>query len=197
MSRIDHICLMANYNSWMNTGLYEAAMRLSAEELVADRKAFFGSILGTLNHLTVADIIWLKRFASHPANYSALDPVRSLPAPNGLDQILHPDLQSLSTDRRLLDQIITRWAHSIADHDLDHVLHYANTKGVVSDKNFFSLVMHFFNHQTHHRGQVTTLLSQAGVDVGVTDLLALIPSESAASAATPASAAGPKPGGFP
>lgn len=39
-------------------------------------------------------------------------------------------------------------------------------KGVVSDKDFYSLVMHFFNHQTHHRGQVTTLLSQAGVDVG-------------------------------
>lgn len=51
-------------------------------------------------------------------------------------------------------------------------------KGVVSDKDFYSLVMHFFNHQTHHRGQVTTLLSQAGVDVGDTDLVVLIPSES-------------------
>jgi Uncharacterized protein conserved in bacteria len=51
-------------------------------------------------------------------------------------------------------------------------------RGVVSDKDFYSLVMHFFNHQTHHRGQVTTLLSQAGVDVGDTDLVVLIPSES-------------------
>lgn len=180
MSRTDHIRLMAQYNEWMNTKLYEAAMSLPGEELIANRKAFFGSILGTLNHLVVGDTIWLKRFATHPANYSALELVRNLQTPASLDQILHTNIQSLSTHRRSLDQVITEWARSITDHDLDHVLHYANTKGVVADKNFFSLVMHFFNHQTHHRGQATTLLSQAGVDVGVTDLLSLIPNETVA-----------------
>lgn len=177
MSRTNHICLMAKYNEWMNTKVYEAAMSLSGEELVTNRKAFFGSILGTLNHLAVGDTIWLKRFATHPANYSALELVRNLPTPASLDQFLCSDIQSLSNYRRSLDQVITEWARSISDHDLNHVLHYANTKGVVADKNFFSLVMHFFNHQTHHRGQATTLLLQAGVDVGVTDLLALIQNE--------------------
>ncbi|MEJ1959185.1 MAG: DinB family protein [Nitrosomonadales bacterium] len=180
MSRIDHICLMAKYNEWMNTKLYEAAKGLPSEEVVADRKAFFGSILGTLNHVAVADTIWLKRFATHPANFSALEMVRNLPSPTGLDQLLCSDVVSLSSYRWLLDQAITKWAHSLMDADLDHVLHYANTKGVLADRNFFSLVMHFFNHQTHHRGQATTLLSQAGVDVGVTDLLVLIPNETVA-----------------
>ena len=180
MSRTDHTCLMAKYNEWMNARLYEAAMTLPGEELAADRKAFFGSILGTLNHLVVGDTIWLQRFACHPANYAALEPVRDLPAPASLDQILHADIHGLWKHRSSLDRLITDWAHSIADHDLDHVLRYANTKGVVANRNFFSLVMHFFNHQTHHRGQATTLLSQAGVDVGVTDLLALIPNEAAA-----------------
>lgn len=180
MSRTDHICLMAKYNEWMNTKLYEAAMSLPGEELVANRKAFFGSILGTLNHLAVGDTIWLKRFATHPANYSALELVRNLPMPTSLDQLLYSDVQSLSNHRRSLDQVITEWARSITDRDLNHVLHYANTQGVVADKNFFSLVIHFFNHQTHHRGQATALLSQAGVDVGVTDLLALIPNETVA-----------------
>lgn len=164
----------------MNAKLYEAAMTLPSEEHIADRKAFFGSILGTLNHLVVGDTIWLKRFATHPANYSALELVRNLPSPTSLDQTLYTDIQSLSKHRKVLDQIIIEWASSIADHDLDHVLRYTNTKGVGADKNFFSLVMHFFNHQTHHRGQATTLLSQAGVDIGVTDLLALIPNEAAA-----------------
>ena len=180
MGRVDHICLMAKYNEWMNTKLYEIAMTLPGEELIANRKAFFGSILGTLNHLAVGDTIWLKRFATHPANYSALELVRNLPIPPSLDQLLYTDVQSLSNHRRSLDQVITEWARSITDNDLDHVLHYANTKGVVADKNFFSLVMHFFNHQTHHRGQATTLLSQAGVDVGGTDLLAIIPNEKVA-----------------
>ena len=118
MSRIDHICLMANYNGWMNTKLYEAAMSLPGKELIAHRKAFFGSILGTLNHLAVGDTIWLKRFATHPANYSALELVGNLPTPASLDQLLYTDVQSLSNHRRSLDQVITEWAHSITDHDL-------------------------------------------------------------------------------
>jgi uncharacterized damage-inducible protein DinB len=180
VNRTDHICLMAKYNEWMNAKLYEAAMNLPSEELIANRMAFFDSILETLNHLVVGDTIWLKRFATHPANYSAFEPVRNLPSPTSLDQLLYTDIQSLSEHRKVLDQIITEWAHSITDHDLDHVLHYANTKGMIADKNFFSLVMHFFNHQTHHRGQATTLLSQVGIDIGVTDLLAIIPNEKVA-----------------
>lgn len=179
MSRIDHIRLMAQYNEWMNARLYEAAMSLPGEELVADRRAFFGSILGTLNHLAVGDTIWLKRFADHPAHFDALEVIRTLPSPAALDQQLHSDIQGLSVYRKLLDKAITQWAHSLVEADLDHVLSYANTKGVVSGRSFFGLVMHFFNHQTHHRGQATTLLSQAGVDVGLTDLLALIPAETA------------------
>ncbi len=148
MSRTEHIRLMAEYNEWMNAKLYQAAMSLPGEDLAADRKAFFGSILGTLNHLVVADTIWLKRFATHPANYSALDPVRNLPSPTSLDQLVFTDIQSLSEHRKLLDRAITEWAHSITDHDLDQVLTYTNTKGVVGQKNFsassciFSIIRH-------------------------------------------------------
>lgn len=69
MQRIDHIRLMARYNSWMNERLYAAASSLPDEALSAERNAFFGSILGTLNHLVVADRIWLGRYTFHPASY--------------------------------------------------------------------------------------------------------------------------------
>lgn len=173
----EHVQLMARYNQWMNSRIYEAASSLAEVRLATDCGAFFGSILGTLNHLAVADTIWLRRFAGHPAQYAALDPVRNLPAPQALNQMLYPDFAQLSRYRVMLDDIILKWADEIREADLDHVLHYANTRGIVSDKRFFSLLMHFFNHQTHHRGQATTLLSQAGVDVGVTDLLTLIPNQ--------------------
>lgn len=75
----------------------------------------------------------------------------------------------------MLDGIIKGWAASVTQADLDHVLQYASMKGVVSRKRFGDLLLHFFNHQTHHRGQATTLLTQAGQDVGTTDLLLLIP----------------------
>ena len=177
MSRASHICLMATYNEWMNAKIYEAARRLPDDELSTDRKAFFGSILGTLNHLVAGDTVWLQRFVRHPANYLALQPILQLPAPASLNQLLYSNIRELSAQRVWLDQLIVEWSRSIAEADLDHVLSYANMKGVPADKNFYALVMHFFNHQTHHRGQVTTLLSQAGVDVGDTDLVALIPSE--------------------
>ncbi|WAK02936.1 DinB family protein [Methylobacter sp. YRD-M1] len=139
MSSTNPICLMAEYNEWMNARLYEAAKNLPIEELNADRKAFFGSILGTLNHLVVADTIWLKRFAVHPANYTALDMIRDLPTPKSLDQMLFTDIQSLAKHRKSLDQAIMEWAHAIAEHDLDYVLCYSNMKGIPAQKNFFSL----------------------------------------------------------
>jgi uncharacterized damage-inducible protein DinB len=178
MSVRDHVVLMARYNEWMNARLYAAAGKLSAQEFLADRKAFFGSLMGTLNHIVVGDTIWLKRFAAHPAKHAALDPVRQLQAPLSLNQVLFTDFAVLSKHREFLDQVIRQWAESLTGQDLEYVSRYTNTKGVVSNKRFSSLVMHFFNHQTHHRGQASTLLFQAGQDVGVTDLLAVIPNES-------------------
>ena len=172
-----HIALMASYNQWMNAKVYEAAGKLSSEALMADRKAFFGSLFGTLNHIVVADTIWLKRFATHPAEHVALEPVRGMAMPASLDETLFKDLATLSKRRQMLDTIIIEWAASLTEADLTHTLQYTNSKDVVWRRNFASLVFHFFNHQTHHRGQATTLLSQTGQDVGVTDLLALIPNE--------------------
>lgn len=172
-----HFELLANYNQWMNAKVYESAGRLSADDLAADRGAFFGSILGTLNHLVVADTIWLKRFAAHPSSRSSLQQVVELPNPKGLDQILFDDFAALSEHRAWLDARIIHWIDELNDGDFIQTLHYKNTKGVPFSKQFSNVLTHFFNHQTHHRGQITTLLSQAGEDVGVTDLLVLIPDD--------------------
>ena len=169
--------LMAEYNAWMNAKLYAVAAKLPAAELAKDRGAFFSSILGTLNHLVVADTLWLKRFAAHPSHPAALEPVRAMPHPAALNAILFTDLAALKARRDLLDAAIKAWAAALTQADLDHVLHYANTRGVKAQKRIGTLLAHFFNHQTHHRGQCTTLLFQAGEDVGVTDLLALSPDE--------------------
>lgn len=177
MTTCSQIVLMASYNAWMNTKLYEAAGKLPQQELMADKQAFFGSLIGTLNHIVVADTIWLKRFAIHPSQHPALDPIRALRAPATLDELLFTDIGALFTHRKMLDEIIMQWSMALTQDDLEYVLRYANMKGVVANRHFSSLVMHFFNHQTHHRGQTSTLLSQAGIDIGVTDLLALIPEE--------------------
>ena len=99
--------------------------------------------------------------------------------PVKLDELLYPDLEVFTNKRVELDQIIIDWTHDeILQSEpllLQQPLLYQNMKGKWYTKEYGSLVLHFFNHQTHHRGQVTTLLSQIGMDVGVTDLLELIP----------------------
>lgn len=177
MSLKAHFDLMASYNQWMNDKVYETAGKLSPAELAEDRGAFFRSILGTLNHLVVGDRIWLNRFAMHPPSTEVLSSVSKLPHPTSLDQILFEDCDSLREHRQWLDEVIINWVSRLTDADMDFMMSFRNTKGVARRMKMSPLIHHFFNHQTHHRGQITTLLSQAGQDVGVTDLFALIPNE--------------------
>lgn len=170
----EDIVLLASYNASMNQQMYRAAAALPADALIADRGAFFGSILGTLNHIVAGDTIWLRRFAAHPSGLSSLKAVLDIPAPASLAHRYSDDLDALREHRARLDAIITALAAEITDSDLAQAIAYENARGG-NRKNFGALLLHFFNHQTHHRGQASTLLSQSGVDVGVTDLLALIP----------------------
>ena len=175
MSKTAHIALLARYNAWMNNKLYEAAAALPPQELVADRKAFFGSLLATMNHLVVADTVWLQRFAGHPRFAAALAPVAALPAPASLEQPQADGLAALRARRDLLDQHILDWCASLQEDDFDTPIDYRSLKGVPARRALYPLLAHFFNHQTHHRGQASTLLSQAGIDIGVTDLVVLVP----------------------
>lgn len=167
--------LMADYNRWMNTRVYDAAATLDAATLVADKGAFFGSILATLNHIAVPDTIWLHRFAQHSASFVAHATIDAFARPTSLSQSLAPNLAGLRDYRNRLDALIVQWVTELTPEHLATDIRYGNMAGVQSSRHFGALLQHFFNHQTHHRGQVTTLLSQSGVDVGVTDLLAVIP----------------------
>ena len=169
--------LMASYNQCMNKSIYEAAAKLSARELAKNRDAFFGSIMGTLNHLLVGDVIWLQRFGSHKADLHSLEYLRAMKAPKSLDAVLFNDMGALAETRTIIDKVIVEFTSELTDQIIASVLEYRNTKGDLYKKNFGYLIQHFFNHQTHHRGQMSTLLCQAGVDIGVTDLLAMISDE--------------------
>lgn len=172
----EDIVLLASYNTTMNMQVYAAAATLPTHALSADRGAFFGSILGTLNHIVAGDTIWLQRFQTHPANFLALEAMRSIATPTGLAHRFSDDIGVLREHRMQLDAIIKSLAAQLSDADLAQPVRYRNSRGEFR-KRFGSLLLHFFNHQTHHRGQASTLLSQAGVDIGVTDLVAWIPDQ--------------------
>lgn len=176
MELLKHFTLMAGYNRRMNTQFIDVITTLSDEEINEDLGAFFSSIIGTLNHILIGDIIWLSRFSDLSNKYRTLKTIHELPKPSGLDDILFTDFSSFKIARDRVDLLLLQWLESEVDeNDFVKNLAYSNTQGIKSNRNFGELVCHFFNHQTHHRGQLSTLLSQKGLDVGSTDFLMEIP----------------------
>lgn len=171
----DHVYLMADYNQWMNQKVYEAVGSLSPERLHEDKGAFFGSVFASLNHICVADTLWLKRFESVLQQHQAYAPILGLAMPESLDTFIANNFSDLKDRRVLLDEALLELSSLLTDEELLQPISYQNSKGINANKTLFNLLMHVFNHQTHHRGQVTTLLSQSGIDVGITDLVFIQP----------------------
>jgi len=167
----------AGYNTWMNTRLYALAATLSDAERRADRGAFFRSVHGTLNHILLADRAWLFRFTQDAAVGESRDADGALIVPRGLDHELYADFELLRRERAKTDRDIETWVGGLDEAQLAAPLRYRTTKGVARDHPLWEAVTHFFNHQTHHRGQLTTLFMQVGDDPGVTDLIAFIRDE--------------------
>jgi uncharacterized damage-inducible protein DinB len=152
---------MARYNRWQNENLYGVADRLSEDERRRERAAFFGSIHKTFSHLLWGDRIWMSRFTDVPA------------PPNGIPQSvsLYPEWEPLRRERGAFDALIIDWADSLDQAWLDGELTwYSGAAKRELTKPKWLLVAHMFNHQTHHRGQVHCMLTQAGGKPPATDL---------------------------
>ncbi len=161
----------ARYNRWMNDSLYGLAAGLSDEARKRDLGAFFKSIHGTFNHLLVADRVWLARFKGVTVGDGFMGPgIRAL------DQQLFADFDELRRERALTDDELAAWVSELTPERLDAPLVYMR-RGKRLEAPLWWAVAHVFNHQTHHRGQITTLLAQQGVDPGVTDLFAMLRDE--------------------
>ncbi len=172
---VENYRFLARYNHWFNQRLYDACEQLTDEERKRDRGAFFGSIHHSLTHLVMADRMWLHRFARQEQAFASLD-ADALALPPGTDYTsdLHPDWQDLKGNRERVDAVIEAWLAEMQPEFLVSAMRYANTKGVLRNHPAWMALTHFFNHQTHHRGQTTTLLTQVGIDVGVTDLISRV-----------------------
>lgn len=140
--------MFTGYNAWSNERIYNAAEKLSVDEYRADRGAFFKSMHGTLNHLLVADRIWMKRFTGQGE------------APSRLDAILHEDFASLRAARDREDARMSAYVGQLTEAELAATFSYVtivNPKTVTQP--LAPALDHFFNHQTHHRGQAHAILT--------------------------------------
>ncbi|MFL5205866.1 MAG: DinB family protein [Microvirga sp.] len=155
-----HFAMMAGYNAWCNERIYDVVAQLPDADYRADRGAFFKSVHGTLNHLLVADQIWLKRFSGRGD------------APNRLDAILFENLDDLWDARHREDERIIAYIDSLSEADLGGRIRYKTiTNPVEIEQPLAPALIHFFNHQTHHRGQVHCLLTGFGLEAPSLDLI--------------------------
>lgn len=143
--------MFAAYNRWANGVLYAAARELTEEQLNRSQGAFFGSMIGTLNHLLCADRIWMKRFTG------------SGDAPKALNTILHPGLDELEATRNAEDERIIDWVGDLSEEKLAARFSYTPiTNPQPVTQRLGPALSHFFNHQTHHRGQCHMTLTSLG-----------------------------------
>ena len=155
---------MARYGAWQNSQLIDACAPLSEAELRADRGAFFGSLFATMNHLLWADMSWLARLS--PAH--ATTP--HVPAAEHGE--MTPDFNIWRAERVKMDRQILSWAETVTCDMFSGELSWvSDLLGRSFTKPYDLCVVHFFNHQTHHRGQMHHMLSSLGKDTAVSDLL--------------------------
>jgi uncharacterized damage-inducible protein DinB len=158
MPPTDHYALMARYNRWMIEKIYTLCADIPDAERKRDRGAFFKSIHGTLNHLLFGDVVWMARFQQREG-------------PNRIIAELHADFGELRAARETMDARILDWTATLTPQWLAAPFSFtSNVDRKTRTRPAWALVAQLFNHQTHHRGQLTTLLSQMGIDPGVTDI---------------------------
>ncbi|MFT7260792.1 MAG: putative damage-inducible protein DinB [Glaciecola sp.] len=167
----DHYRRYSRYNAWINQSLLQASLSLSVKDQSKDLKVFFHSLIGSWNHILVGDLFWLNRLAKiFPILDDQMD---HWPQPTTLDQVLYNNLEDLAKARQKLDELIIQWCDFLRESDCEDRLEYFNSQEELRVKPLPDVMQHLFNHQTHHRGQITALLSQLGVKYGTTDFIAM------------------------
>ena len=150
--------VMAEYSHWMNQNLYRICASIPDCDRRRDLGAFFQSIHGTLNHILFGDRVWLGRLTGKPSGHS-------------VGEELYADFDELRRQQEVTDREILAWCEQLTDDWLVQPFVYSST--IYQQTRVLPtwvLVTHMFNHQTHHRGQLTTLLKQLGYEPGITDL---------------------------
>jgi uncharacterized damage-inducible protein DinB len=154
---------MAEYNAWMNAKMYSLCESLSDAVRKKDHQAFFRSIHGTLHHILVCDLTFLSSFSGETPFVAG-------------EGDLQEDFNQLRRRRGAVDLQLLQWSRRVSDGWLNTPSTYTHHEdGVARNVTQGFWVVHMFNHQTHHRGQITTLLTQLGHDIGSTDLHMSVP----------------------
>ncbi len=166
--------MMSVYNQRINEQLLTCCESLSVDELTRETQSFFPNIISYWNHILFGDLILLTRLATNNISSLTLNDFFELPAPVSPNDVYHEKLSDIIVLRSQVDQLIKSYCQHLTDKECAEFITYQTTEGELITKKVADITQHLFNHQTHHRGQITCILSQLGVDYGCMDLPVIV-----------------------
>ena len=156
----DHVALLAEYNSWANAKVFEAAARLSDDDLHRDVGIYSSSVIGLLNHVLLVDRLWIRQLSGDGE------------APDSEDDVLFEDLAELREAREIEDARIVAFTERLVDDDFQTQVRYHTVRQpLVEQQPLASVLAHMFHHQAHHRGELIVGFATLGATVEPFDLL--------------------------
>lgn len=178
MGLVNNFKVMALYNQRVNHSLLACCETLPVDVLHKETQSFFPTIVSYWNHLLFGDLILLGRLAA--LNLTDLSPetLKTFPEPFSPQDQYFSELSEIKVVREALDNVIIKFCDSLTEQTCQKIVRYTTTEGDEVTKVIGDVVQHIFNHQTHHRGQLTCVLSQFGVDYGCMDLPVIVPNGS-------------------
>ncbi len=166
--------MMAKYNERINEQLISCCKSLSTDDLTKQTHSFFPSVISYWNHILFGDLILLGRLAAKNISSLTLTDFTDLPTAKSPLDIYHEDLDQITAIRKQVDILISQFCCDLTDAQCDQFITYQTTEDEMITKKVADVVQHMFNHQTHHRGQLTCILSQLDVDYGCMDLPVIV-----------------------
>jgi len=160
MNRYFHT--MANYNHEANNAMFSIIEGLPEETRKRNVRSYYHSIDGIINHIYNSDLLWLVRIKARFPHFASLDASVLDKTPENLHASLFPDFGALRSGRTVLDGIFIQLSAEVDEGVLQKVLDYHNTRGEAKRYILWETMIHIFNHQTHHRGQIAEILDELG-----------------------------------
>ncbi|GAA0820826.1 DinB family protein [Colwellia asteriadis] len=175
MSLVKNFQMLARYNQRINNQLLTCCLTLSNAQLTANTNSFFPTIISYWNHLLFGDLILLGRLAKNNIANISIDDFSKFPTPKSPQDVYYNNLADIAQLREQLDRLIIQYCQQLTDEECRQSINYQTTEGQPMTKVVADVTQHIFNHQTHHRGQLTCILSQFNVDYGSMDLPVIVP----------------------
>jgi uncharacterized damage-inducible protein DinB len=166
--------MMSRYNQRINTQLMNSCLALSNDLLEKDTHSFFPNIISYWNHILFGDLILIGRLALNEIGKLSTQDLSVFPTPKTPQDIYYNRLSDIAVLREQVDALIVQYCTNLTEEDCEKFITYTTTDGVYITKAVADVTQHIFNHQTHHRGQLTCVLSQFGVDYGCMDLPVIV-----------------------